>query len=173
MQARLSVTQGLHVIGRDAYQVLVTHFEKTIMLENETQTRALGAKLAHLFSPGDVISLRGDLGAGKTSLARGAIRALCETDEVPSPTYTLVQTYDAPTFGIWHFDLYRLENPQDVWELGIEEALEEGVCLIEWPERIENLLSGAELNIYIAFDKTGRTATLSGNADWAERLNEL
>jgi len=94
-------------------------------------------------------------------------------DEVPSPTYTLVQTYRTPKFDIWHFDLYRLEEPGDVWELGIEEALDEGVCLIEWPERIEDLLSGAELTIEISFLEQGREAKLTGNTAWQERLNDL
>lgn len=151
----------------------MTAILKTVELENEAATRQLGASLAACLTPGDVVTLRGDLGAGKTSLARGAISTLCDAEEVPSPTYTLVQTYSAKTFDIWHFDLYRLEAPGDVWELGIEEALEDGVCLIEWPERIENLLSGAELNIDISFNGQGRTAKLSGGPDWAERLHGL
>jgi tRNA threonylcarbamoyladenosine biosynthesis protein TsaE len=151
----------------------MTGYKKTFSLGNETATRALGAALATHIKPGDIIALRGDLGAGKTSLARGLIGALCGAQEVPSPTYTLVQTYDGPSFGIWHFDLYRLDDPGDVWELGIEEALEDGVCLIEWPERIESLLSGAELNIEIEFDGDGRTAIISGNKQWGSRLAKL
>lgn len=143
----------------------------TASLEDDQATRKFGAKLAMKLCAGDVICLRGDLGAGKTSMARGAIEFLCDVSEVPSPTYTLVQTYVAPKFDIWHFDLYRLENPQDVWELGIEEALDEGVCLIEWPERIENLLSGTELNIHISFAEKGRIAILSGNSKWQERFS--
>jgi len=141
----------LHKIRANAYQFHMNGIIKSIVLQDDWATRDFGAKLAKILRAGDVVCLRGDLGAGKTSLARGAIESLCNTDEVPSPTYTLVQTYIAPKFDIWHFDLYRLEEPGDVWELGIEEALDEGVCLIEWPERIENLLSGAELNIEISF----------------------
>lgn len=161
------------MFGANAYQFVMSGIINTIPLADDRATRDFGEKLAKLLGAGDVVCLRGDLGAGKTSLARGAIEALCEVSEVPSPTYTLVQTYTAPKFDIWHFDLYRLERAEDVWELGIEEALDEGVCLIEWPERIESLLSGAELNIDIAFEGTGRTATISGNADWQERLREL
>lgn len=147
--------------------------KKSFALQNETETRELGAKLGSYLRREDVILLRGDLGAGKTSLARGLIKALTDASEVPSPTYTLVQQYDAPSFGIWHFDLYRLEEPKDIWELGIEEAFDDGICLIEWPERIESLLSGSELNINISFSDTGRIATLSGSAQWQERLREL
>ena len=146
---------------------------KTITLRNDRETRDFGAKLARILRAGDVVCLRGELGAGKTSMARGTIESLCEVDEVPSPTFTLVQTYSAPKFDIWHFDLYRLEEPGDVWELGIEEALDDGVCLIEWPERIEGLLSGTELNIVLTFTDEGREALVSGSSFWEGRLNEL
>lgn len=173
MQARLTATQRLQVPALPAYQVAVSEKIKTISLRDETATRKLGADLAQILRAGDVVLLRGDLGAGKTSLARGVIAALTEAEEVPSPTYTLVQTYAAPSFDIWHFDLYRLEDPTDVWELGIEEAVEEGVSLIEWPQRIENLLSGNELDIEIDFAASGRRVTLSGDKIWKERLGEL
>lgn len=156
-----------------AYLVSVSAFNKTIELEDEAATRALGAQLASYLRAGDVVLLRGDLGAGKTSLARGALEALADAEEVPSPTYTLVQTYTAKSFDVWHFDLYRLEDPADVWELGIEEAVEEGVSLIEWPERIESLLTGNELNIAIEFADHGRRAILTGNGLWKERLDGL
>lgn len=148
-------------------------YSKTIALNTESETLAFGAALAPYFGVGDVVALRGDLGAGKTCLSRGIIRALTEANEVPSPTYTLVQMYEAAKFNIWHFDLYRLENTNDVWELGIEEALEDGMCLIEWPERIENLLSGAELGINITFEKEGRKLEISGSEEWGMRLAGL
>lgn len=148
-------------------------YSKTINLKNEAETLAFGAKLAPFLRAGDVVALRGDLGAGKTCLSRGIITALTNTDEVPSPTYTLVQIYENSSFNIWHFDLYRLEDKGDVWELGIEEALEDGMCLIEWPERIENLLSGAELGVEISFDGSARTLHIIGSKNWEERLAEL
>ena len=109
--------------------------EPTFILADDAATRALGAALAGLLKAGDVIALHGDLGAGKTTLTRGLIQALCGADEdVPSPTYTLVQAYDGPGFPIWHFDLYRLDRPDEVRELGWDET-QAGVALIEWPDR--------------------------------------
>ena len=97
--------------------------EHTFILADDAATRALGAALAGLLMAGDVIALHGDLGAGKTTLTRGLIQALCGADEdVPSPTYTLVQAYDGPGFPIWHFDLYRLDRPDEVRELGWDET---------------------------------------------------
>jgi tRNA threonylcarbamoyladenosine biosynthesis protein TsaE len=105
--------------------------------ETPAATAALGARLAGQLSIGDVVFLRGDLGAGKTTLARGLIGAWTGSDEeAPSPTYTLVQTYDGPRGALWHIDLYRLNDPDDVLELGLDEAYESAVTLIEWPERL-------------------------------------
>ena len=104
-------------------------------LDDDAATRALGAALAGLLQTGDVIALHGELGAGKTTLTRGLVQALCGADEdVPSPTYTLVQAYDAPDFPLWHFDLYRLGRPEDVNELGWDDT-QDGVAVIEWPAR--------------------------------------
>ena len=143
---------------------------KTVNLKNQEETEALGAALALVAQGGDVLLLRGGLGAGKTTLARGFIMALTGEDEVPSPTYTLVQIYDGPGFDIWHFDLYRLESENDVWELGIEEAIEHNVCLIEWPERIDGLVNGSELTIEIESNDEGRTAIIKGSEKWRQRL---
>lgn len=173
MQARLRSTQCLPESMRSAYQVKVSELKKSFELQDEAATRQLGARLATYLRAGDVVLMRGELGAGKTSLARGAISALSQAEEVPSPTYTLVQTYESDKFDIWHFDLYRLDDPADVWELGIEEAVDEGVSLIEWPERIESLLNGSELTIKINFNDKGRTAIFTGYAGWKERLNGL
>ncbi len=126
--------------------------------------------MAGLFKAGDIVLLDGDLGAGKTTFARGLVQALCGDIEVPSPTYTLVQSYEAPDFTLWHFDLYRLERPEDVWELGIEEAFDEGVCLIEWPERIAELLGGNELALRFSYQGKGRRLDIIGNKDWEVRL---
>ena len=142
-------------------------------LIGEAETKAFGARLAAIVRSGDMVLLRGDLGAGKTSLARGLICALCGETEVPSPTYTLVQTYEAPDFDIWHFDLYRLEREADVWELGIEDAIENGLCLIEWPQRIESLLPDTALTIQIETKDDGRLAVLAGGDNWEARLENL
>ncbi|HUX79692.1 MAG TPA: tRNA (adenosine(37)-N6)-threonylcarbamoyltransferase complex ATPase subunit type 1 TsaE [Alphaproteobacteria bacterium] len=108
-----------------------------IKSQTPEETGALARKIADVLRPGDVVLLKGDLGTGKSTFARALIQALCgEMTEVPSPTFTLVQTYDAPHFMVWHFDLYRLKNPDEVYELGIEEATLNGVSLIEWPERL-------------------------------------
>lgn len=101
---------------------------------SEAATTTIAQNLAKGAKPGDVFLLEGPLGAGKSVFARGFIRALCGPDtEVPSPTFTLVQTYDGAKGPIWHFDLYRLEDPDEVFELGWEEALTDGIVLIEWP----------------------------------------
>jgi len=134
---------------------------------DETAMRALGAKIAGKLRIGDVIALHGDLGAGKTSLARGLIRALTDEDHIPSPTYTLVQTYEAPEFDIWHCDMYRLDSPEDCLELGLLDAFEEAVCLIEWPDKIGDYLPKTAKHIDITFDGDGRLVTLGG---WENRF---
>jgi len=134
---------------------------------------ALGALLAPHLRACDVLLLSGGLGAGKTTFSRGLINALSGADEVPSPTYTLLQTYESETFPIYHFDLYRIDSPQEVWELGIEEALDEGLSLIEWPQRLGDIAPDGALNINIDFTETGRTVSLSGNADWAKRMQHV
>src|SRR5471030_3213873 len=110
-----------------------TTYPASIALADETATAALAAALARRARPGDVITLGGPLGAGKTRFARGFITALGVADEVPSPTFTLVQTYETASGMVWHFDLYWLTGPDEVRELGLEEALIDGIVLIEWP----------------------------------------
>jgi len=116
-----------------------------LALADLAATERLAARLARHAEPGDVIALEGPLGAGKTSFARGFIRALTGAAEVPSPTFTLVQSYDAGRFTIWHFDLYRIARPEEADELGLDEALSEGVALIEWPERLGPAVPGDRL----------------------------
>ncbi len=144
---------------------------KTVQVADAETMEALGAWLAQYLRPSDIVLLKGNLGAGKTSFARGLIQSLLGDTEVPSPTFTLVQTYSAKNFEIWHFDLYRLQNESEIWELGIEEALESGVCLIEWPQSIAGLLSGAEVEIVLRFSGKGRVVKFNGDEKWNARLN--
>lgn len=106
-----------------------------MILADEQATAAFGAALAGAVRVGDVIALSGPLGAGKTTLARALLRALGETGDVPSPSFALVQPYDALTLPVWHADLYRIEEPGELAELGLDEVLDHGVLLVEWPER--------------------------------------
>ena len=145
-------------------------------LPDEAATAALAARIAALARPGDVIALKGELGAGKTSFARAFIRARAGRDEiVPSPTFTLAQAYDFPDVTIWHFDCFRLRDPEEAWELGIEDAFRDGISLIEWPDRLGSLLPARRLHIALEFGTTAsaRRATLSGDADWTARLAAL
>ena len=121
-------------------------------LPDEAATALLAGRLAGLARAGDVIALKGGLGAGKTSLARAFLRARAGDPalEVPSPTFTLVQPYDLPDGTVWHFDLYRLARPEEAWELGIEEAFGQVIALIEWPENLGALLPSEHLEIRLA-----------------------
>ena len=135
---------------------------KAIQLKTYEDTLALGARMAAVLAPGDVVRLSGDLGAGKTTLARGLIQSRLGEAEVPSPTYTLVQTYDWGDAELWHCDLYRLERPDDAYELGLMDAMEEAVVLIEWADRMGDLCPPDARSVHIAFDGEGRLATLEG-----------
>lgn len=147
----------------------------TVNLADEAATQTLGRNLANRMGPGDVVALWGDLGAGKTTLARAFVQALTTPDEdVPSPTFTLVQTYDGPTASIWHFDLYRLESPDDVWELDFEDAVHD-ICLIEWPDRIGRHLPHNRLDVLLEMAKgnSGRIARLAPHGTWNKPLGDL
>lgn len=149
--------------------------ETVLPLSREDQTLALGRRLAGLCRVGDVIALRGDLGMGKTVVARGFIQARCNTEEeVPSPTFTLVQPYEAPDATIYHFDLYRLKSQEEAFELGIEDAFADGISLIEWPDRLGTYLPRSCLTLRLTSGPDGndRRASLSGDAAWTERLRQ-
>lgn len=148
----------------------------TVALADLDATARLAAALALLLRAGDVVALEGDLGAGKTAFARALIRELTgRGEEVPSPTFTLLQTYEALDFDIWHFDLYRLEKPEDAFELGIEDAMAEGVTLIEWPDRLGRYLPRERLVVRMDYadGEAARIATLTGSGDWPARLEGL
>jgi len=110
-------------------------FETIVTLADETATAELGSRIARGLRPGDAVLLKGELGAGKTTLARAILRALGVEGHVPSPTFTLVQSYQTRDLALFHFDLYRIENPRELTELGMDDALEDGAVLVEWPER--------------------------------------
>ncbi len=149
----------------------------TLDLPDAAATAALARAVAGRARQGDVIALSGDLGAGKTHFARAFIHALSgdEAETVPSPTFTLVQVYERTPAPVWHFDLYRLEQPEEVYELGFEDALAQGISLIEWPERLGPLLPRDRLDIALAFTENpdARLAALSGHGNWAGRCGDL
>jgi tRNA threonylcarbamoyladenosine biosynthesis protein TsaE len=169
----------------------------SIPLPQPADTQTLGRRLAQIVRPGDLIALTGDLGAGKTAIARALIGSLRDStggdasgEEVPSPTFTLVQTYDrlsadgAP-LAVWHFDLYRLGDPDEVDELGWEEALAGGLVLVEWPDRLGARLPTPRLDVTLMYGPElggqdaaapadpGRVAVLQGGIGWAARLDAL
>jgi tRNA threonylcarbamoyladenosine biosynthesis protein TsaE len=110
-------------------------YTATYLCATEQETQNLAKRLSNLTKIGDVWALYGTLGMGKSVFARAFIQHLCPVEDVPSPTFTLVQTYPARAFEIYHYDLYRLKDPDEIWELNIEEAVYGAVCLIEWPEK--------------------------------------
>lgn len=129
---------------------------------DESALVALGGALAPLLRRGDVIALDGGLGAGKTTLARAILQGLGAEEDIPSPTFTLVQYYDSPPLRLpaWHVDLYRLSGVDAVLELGIEEAYERNVCLIEWPDRLGSLLPASALRLRLTPTDGGRARRL-------------
>ena len=120
---------------------------RRLTLDGEEATAELAAEIASLAEDGDVIALSGELGTGKTTFARAFLREWGVQEEIPSPTFTLVQTYELEAGTIWHFDLYRLEKPDDALELDIEDAFTEGISLIEWPERLGAYLPWERLDL--------------------------
>ena len=153
-----------------------------INVSRQSELEDFAARLALLCDPKDVIALYGDLGAGKTVFSRAFIRSCgLPEEEVPSPTFTLVQMYDGetknhPVLTVWHFDLYRLKSPEEIFEIGMEDAMYQGVCLIEWPERAEKLLPKKRLDIRIlpAGSENARKLELTPRGkEWEEKLERI
>jgi tRNA threonylcarbamoyladenosine biosynthesis protein TsaE len=148
-------------------------------------TQRFGWLLAGQLRAGDVIALSGALGAGKSALARAIIQAVDDAaqDDVPSPTFTLVQQYAlADGTPLWHLDLYRIETPQEAMALGLDDAFIDAVCLIEWPDRLQELLPKTNLSIHLYTDDSVddgkdysgvRFADVTAPLHWADRINDL
>jgi tRNA threonylcarbamoyladenosine biosynthesis protein TsaE len=136
----------------------------SLFLPDDAATDRLGAALAPRLRPGDAVLLSGPVGSGKSQLARALIRArLGRAEEVPSPTFTLVQIYEAPDGAVlWHADLYRLAGPQEAEELGLAAAFETAICLVEWPDRLGGLQPADALSVALAPEGGGLRARLSG-----------
>ncbi|MEM9523227.1 MAG: tRNA (adenosine(37)-N6)-threonylcarbamoyltransferase complex ATPase subunit type 1 TsaE [Pseudomonadota bacterium] len=141
-----------------------------LILFDETETHHAAQRLAGALRPGVTILLDGPIGAGKTFFARALIQtrlaALGRMEDVPSPTFTLVQVYELGDFDIWHCDLYRLDHPDEVFDLGLTEAMEEAVCLIEWPNRLGDLVPANALRLSFSpgRDENARLLTARGPA---------
>ncbi|MDF3349907.1 tRNA (adenosine(37)-N6)-threonylcarbamoyltransferase complex ATPase subunit type 1 TsaE [Sulfitobacter sp. KE34] len=146
----------------------------SLLLSGPDDTAERARQLARRLSPGDVILLSGDVGVGKTHFARALITELLDHHEdIPSPTFTLVQTYDTASSAIWHADLYRLTSTHEIEELGLIDAFHDAICLVEWPDRLGPLAPADALEISLSpgteEDSRRLTAEWSGG-DWAEKL---
>lgn len=144
-------------------------------LADEAATARLGEAVAAKLRSGEAVCLSGPLGAGKSTLARALIRALTTPgEEVPSPTFTLVQFYEGPRLSVAHFDLYRLTSPDEAYEIGLDEALDAGAAVIEWPERLEGALPPDRLDIEITLaGDGGRNARIVPHGAWEGRDLEV
>lgn len=153
---------------------------KEFHLENLAKSRLLAERLSILLKTGDILAFEGNLGAGKTEFCRAIIHGLGYDEDVPSPTFNLVQVYepaldDLKTPSVWHMDLYRLESPEEVFELGVEDGFDTAVTLIEWPDRMGSYLPQEHLKISLtATEKEGvRNIVFNGGEYWKIRLKEL
>jgi tRNA threonylcarbamoyladenosine biosynthesis protein TsaE len=143
------------------------HKNELIIIHSRSpkETETFAQQVSKKLQPQDIVLLKGDLGAGKSTFARALIQSLCGKDtDVPSPTFTLVQTYETHAFTLWHFDLYRIQHPEEIRELGIEEAYRSGVSLIEWPERLGSYMPKKVIEIEIKYgsDENERIISCKG-----------
>ncbi|HEY3636744.1 MAG TPA: tRNA (adenosine(37)-N6)-threonylcarbamoyltransferase complex ATPase subunit type 1 TsaE [Rhizomicrobium sp.] len=152
--------------------VNTSQFSESCTVHGLGGTEALGKLIASAIAAGDTIALEGDLGAGKTTLARAILHELGVEGEVPSPSFTLVQNYETPRLRIAHCDFYRIESPTEVDELGLEDALQDGAILIEWPERAPDRIPADALRIRIEIvGEEKRNVQFSGPGRWARLLS--
>jgi len=143
-------------------------------LKDEAATTALASQIAPHLRAGDTLLLEGEIGAGKSAFARALIRArLGRMEDVPSPTFTLVQTYEDAEGDIWHCDLYRLTHPEEALELGLEDAFETAICLIEWPDRLGNIMPENALHLSFSAGAQSHRVEITGPENWTKRLVPL
>jgi tRNA threonylcarbamoyladenosine biosynthesis protein TsaE len=150
--------------------------EGDFRLDTEADTGRLGSAIAGALQPGEAVCLQGPLGVGKSVLARALVRAFTgETGDVPSPTFTLVQFYEGEAGPLAHFDLYRLQNAGEAFELGLDDALEAGAAVIEWPERLGHHVPPDRLDIVLQLGEDGvsRHARLTPHGAWEDRPIDL
>ncbi len=137
-----------------------------ITLKNETETTEIGSKLASYLKGGEVIYLKGELGTGKTTLVRGVLNRLGHTGNVKSPTYTIVEPYLIDSHVIYHFDLYRLDDPEELESLGIRDYCDgQSICFFEWPEKGGNLLPNADINLELTYFESTREVEFTSKSD--------
>ena len=153
---------------------------KDFYLDDLSKSILLAGKLACLLKTGDVVALNGELGAGKTEFCRAIIHSLGYDEDVPSPTFNLVQTYepsvnDLEIPAVWHIDLYRIEKAEDVFELGIEDGFDTAITLIEWPDKMGRYLPEEHLEINLSIGETegSRNIAFNGSKYWQDRLKGL
>ena len=145
-----------------------------LTLPHLAATEHLANAIAPALQTGDVVELRGSIGVGKTTFVRALVRSLGCTEEVPSPTFNLLYIYELNSLTIWHFDLFRVERLNDVYELGVEDALETGVSLVEWPDVMQPLFPDERLEIKFSYQPgEARHVAIRGYGTWPQRLARL